>query len=88
MQVTLGLVKTGIVYVLFLIIRMVKPSSCRLWDQVQDYNCVESSGRRGREPDLGDRTAVQGKSEASEPHRGRPQIRAKYLTAQNGFKSL
>ena len=85
---TLGLVKTDIVYVLFLIVKIVKPSLCRSWDQVQVYNCVESSGRRGREPDLGDRTAVQGKSEASEPHRGRPQVRAKYLTALNGLKSL
>ena len=86
---TLGLVKSDIVYVLFLIVKIVKPSLCRSWDQVQVYNCVESSGRRGRDPDLGDsRTEVQGKSEASEPHRRRPQVRAKYLTAQNGFKSL
>ena len=75
---TLGLVKTDIVYVLFLSVKIVKPSLCRSWDQVLVYNCVE---RRGRDPDLGDRTAVQGKSEASEPHRGRPQVRAKYLTA-------
>ena len=85
---TLGLVKTDIVCVLFLIVKIVKPSLCRSWDQVQVYNCVESAGRRGREPDLGNRTAIQGKSEATEPNRGRPQLRAKYLTALNGLKSL